>query len=371
MKKNGNTSIGGLALCMAVLLTAGWTSCTETALLPDDPGDAVGFGILDEAAEVQTRTSLTEAGIGPAQDRKTSVTLAAYTAGSGGTGRLYRCKHFTASLGAMALSLEKGRIYTVYALVNMGDMTGALPADESGMEALTYLIPAYTGSGNGSVNERGIPMAGKLENLLLTASTTGTFTIPVKRLLAKVSVSLTCEWTEAKIHSVKVFNMNKVLKPFGESAVTGPSDVLDFQDLTTTVPTDRTNTLTALLYVPENIQGTVSGIMDSSDKRPDGGNATVSGKHGQSMLTYLEVHATAPPTASTHYTGSVTYRSFLGGNATSDFSIRRNTHYVWDIRYREDGLQTDNWKTDTDLRFLFDEGSWNDDWDDAGETHLD
>ena len=369
MKRIGNTLLGSLMLSVAALLIAGWTSCTKEGPDTAAPEGCVPFGLLDEAAEAQTRTSLTETGIGPTQDRKTSVTLAAYTAGSDGTRRLYRSKHFTSGLGAMALSLEKGRTYTVYALVNMGDMTGSIPDDENGMAALTYTIPAYTGSGNGSVNQRGIPMAGKLENLVLTASTTGTITIPVKRLLAKVSVTLTCEWADARINSAKVFNMNKVLKPFGESAVTGPSDVLDFQDLTTISQNNRTNTLTTVLYVPENIQGTVSGITDSSDKRPDGGNATVSGNHSLSRLTYLEVYVTASPSAT--FAGSITYRSFLGGNATSDFNIRRNTHYVWDIRYRADGLQMDNWKTDTDLRIVHDSGSWNDEWDDAGKTDLD
>jgi hypothetical protein len=73
--------------------------------------------------DLPTRSLLTAPDI---ETKKTAVTLAAY---AGGT--LAASGHYPTGLDAMALNLEPNRTYTVYALVNMGDMTGSIPRSES------------------------------------------------------------------------------------------------------------------------------------------------------------------------------------------------------------------------------------------------
>jgi hypothetical protein len=101
---------------------------------------------------------------------------------------------------------------------------------------------------------------------------------------------------------------------------------------------------TYVFYVPENRQGTVAGITDSADKSHER-NATVNAM--RERLTYLETSVSTTGT----WTGTVTYRSYLGRNATSDFDIEGNARYVWTVVFREDELQESTWKRETDLSF--------------------
>ena len=105
-------------------------------------------------SDICTRSLLTGSDI---ETKKTEITLAAY----GEDGVLATSGHFTTNLKSLALEVEPNRNYTIYALVNMGDQTGAIPRSESALSTLTYRIPSYS-EGAGSIAFRGIPMAGKL-----------------------------------------------------------------------------------------------------------------------------------------------------------------------------------------------------------------
>ena len=293
--------------------------------------------------DTPTRSLLTAPDI---ETKKTAVTLAAY---AGGT--LAASGHFPTGLDAMALNLEPNRTYTVYALVNMGDMTGAIPRSESELASLTYRIPSYT-EGTESLAARGLPMAGKL-----TWPGQGT-TIPVERLLARVTAHLSCEWEGAAIRSVRVRNLNRVLRPFGDALMTEDWDQQEFHAGTGTASG------TFVFYVPENRQGTIDGIRTSREKSPDA-NDEVSARSGR--LTFLETTVEGTGV----YVGSIVYRSFLGRNAVSDFDIRRNARYDWTLRFLADGLQYDDWKHDNDLTDTQSGLHLDDDWDDGGQTGLD
>lgn len=325
-------------------------TCTALAFLlclsacrQDRPETCVVFRTAD--TEAATRSLLTAADI---ETKKTGITLAAYESGV-----LAAYAHFTERFDAMTLKLESGVPYTVYALVNMGDRRADLPAAEAGLSALTYRIPSYT-TGNASLAARGLPMAGRL------LYTGGTTVIPVERLLAKVTARLTCEWEGASIRDVKVCNLNRVLRPFGDAAAGSGEDILpeqEFQEGTGSASG------TFVFYVPENLQGTLSGITTSFGKSPDASGAVAARRD---RLTYLE----AVVDASGLYKGSMTYRSYLGADAVSNFDIIRNAHYIWTIRYLQDGLQYDDWKHGNDLMdpsgLDIDDG-----WDDGGESELD
>ena len=301
------------------------------------------FRTLDTAfCEVPTRSLLTAPDI---ETKKASVTLAAY---AGGT--LANCQHYTTALDAMVLELDPGQTYTLYALVNMGDMTASLPRLESDLESLTYRIPSYT-EGAESLAARGLPMAGTLDY-----PGHGTV-IPVERLLAKVTAHLSCEWEDAAIRSVRVCNLNRVLRPFGEAVRDEDWDQQEFEDGTGTASGSF------VFYVPENLQGTIGGIQTSREKSPDANDEV---RARCARLTYLETTVEGTGTIQ----GTIVYRSYLGRNAVTDFDILRNARYDWTLRFLPDGLQYDDWKHDNDLIDSQTGLHISDGWDDGGETDL-
>lgn len=297
---------------------------------PPVPGERLEFSIEEEDPEtVETKSILTDASI---ETKRTGVTVGVYENGA------LVDKTYSTSFSGITFTLQSDKTYKLYALVNMGDVQSQLPASEASLASFVYTIPAYTGAGQ-SVNALGIPMAGSLEYQPGVTSVTA---IPVKRLLAKVTAVLSCDWTGAKIKSAKIYNMNKQLRPFGTSAASGASDMLSFQEVQMASGAG-TNSLTGIFYVPENMQGTVSGITASSNKAGDK-NATVGANAAK--LTYLEVAIESEG----KYDGTVSYRSYLGNNSTTNFDIQRNYRYVWTIHYKSDTVDdfNDDWKHDYD-----------------------
>ena len=302
--------------------------CAESG--PSIPVQEAVFSIEEADPEiVETQSVLTDASI---ETKRTGVTIGVYENGT------LVDKSYGTSFSGLTFTLEQEKTYKIYALVNMGDLQSQLPANEASLSSLVYTIPAYTGSSS-SVNSLGIPMAGFLEYESGVSTVT---VIPVKRLLAKVTAVLSCDWNGAKIKSAKVYNMNKRLKPFGTSAATGSSDMLSFQEVQMADGVGS-NSLTGTFYVPENMQGTVSGITSAYNKAGDK-NSTVSANI--SKLTYLEVSVESEG----KYDGDVTYRSYLGNNSTTNFDIQRNYRYFWTIHYRSDTVDdyNDDWKHDYD-----------------------
>jgi hypothetical protein len=155
----------------------------------------------------------------------------------------------------------------------------------------------------------------------------GSTAVPVERLLAKVTANLDCRWDGGTISSVRIRNMNGVLCPFGASAAASASDILPEQEFSEGT---GSSSGTFVFYVPENLQGTISGISSSEGKSPDR-NGTVRSRLDR--LTYIETTVEA----SGDRTGTVVYSSLLGQNATTNFDIRRNCRYVWTIRFLEEG----------------------------------
>ena len=294
-------------------------------------------------SDICTRSLLTGSDI---ETKKTEITLAAY----GEDGVLATSGHLTTNLKSLALELEPNRNYTIYALVNMGDQTGAISRSESELSTLTYRIPSYS-EGAGSIAFRGIPMAGKL-----SYPGAGTV-IPVERLLAKVTVQVSCEWPGAAIRSARVCQLNRILRPFGEATLQEDWDQQEFHDGTGTASG------TFVFYVPENRQGTISGIQSPRDKSPDRNDKVNARKN---RLTYLETIVEGTGI----YVGSITYRSYLGQNAVSNFDFHRNARYNWTIRYLKDGLQYNDWKHENDLIDTQSGLHIDDGWDDGGEEEL-
>ena len=112
------------------------------------------------------------------ENKVTQVTLASFDE----YGRLIDTEYFTGDLSSMRLDIAPGGPSNVYALVNMGDMTGRIPDAESEMPGFTYSLGSYAG-----VEAHGIPMSGMLSGVTPHNSLR---VIPVDRLFAKVSIRI-------------------------------------------------------------------------------------------------------------------------------------------------------------------------------------
>lgn len=307
----------------------GLAACTDRLETPAPSVAGVSFSLFDEGyvSSPVTKTVFSASDI---ETRKTSVTLAAYRAGT-----LYKSGYFTSNLSAMHLELIDGETYNIYAFVNMGNIASSLPSSESVLSSVSYSIPAWQ-----TVNNTGLPMTGCLSSFTV-GSSNASGTVPVTRRFARVTAYLSCTWPGANITGAVVGNMNGRIPLVGAAAMSGSGDALSWSDS----DTGSGSSATMVFYVPENMQGTVSGITASHDKSHEF-NATVAAN--QSKLTYLEVTVNGLSSSSAMYGGNVTYRSYLGANATTNFDIAGNTAYTWTITYSEDGLAQDTWKVDTD-----------------------
>lgn len=318
---------------MSAFLAGSAPSCTREVIRDERPdGNHRGIPVslsIDDLKTSGTKSVLNDPDI---ETKVTSVTLAAY---SSSDGALIASEYYSDANG-MRLDLGEHTQARICALVNMGDLRASLPANASGLSTMSYDIPSYTGSPE-SVNEAGIPMAGWLD--YDTSASAGT-DVSVKRLMAKLVVDLKIHW-DGSISSVRIRNMNRHLTPFGESRARTEADTFD-EELEAGGGVRQG---TFVFYIPENEQGTVPSITASSDKSGD--NSSLSAI--KERLTYLEVTVSGE----NKYDGEITYRSYLGKNDSSDFSISGNCRYTWKVDYLPDGTVLDDWKHENAL-------SWSD-----------
>lgn len=327
-------------------------SCMREIAVPEDC--PVGFSVIveDLAQPEEAKSVLSGDDI---ETKVTSLTLGLYCNGAI-KDRLYFGPGGDMGIGDFAsYTLNLAFYYgcEVVALANMGDMRSSLPAADSGIASINYRIPGYTSPSGSCVQARGIPMAGRIrlsdEDSFVSESLHGTTVhLPLRRLLAKVAVDLAVEWP-GYIQSVKIRNLNAVLKPFAElgSAAASSADILAEEEIETG-PDAKEGTF--VFYVPENRQGSVDGITASSDKSAD--NSLLSGR--TAVLTYMEVlvEGKGDGVDKQEAVGSITYRSYLGDNATSSFDIVGNRRYTWTVNYLPDGMANQDWKHENALSWF-------------------
>ena len=312
----------------AAFATLCCTPAAEVDALPDDIAP-VSFSASGEGASWDTVTkSLLEAP--DIETRISCITLAAYDS----EGRLSAAEYFSPAATAYPLNLKTSETYDVCAFVNMGDLTQSVPSLREDLVNYSWSVPSYQ-----EIDSRGLPMYGKLTGFRPDRDK-GT-AIALKRLFARVTANLTAEWSGSSIGTVRIRNLNGTLRPEGTSAVSSSDGVHPEHELSSGTGSAGT----FVFYVPENRQGSISGISSSADKSPDG-NSTLAAKFAASRLTYLEAEVSAAEGDPDHE-GKVVYRCILGANATTDMNLVRNCAYIWNLTFTEDGLSQNDWKTDT------------------------
>lgn len=322
---------------LALLLPSGVSCQREEDVAPTVEHayrTCLSFSVEDLETASPSKTVLSDPDI---ETKITTLTLAFYRS----DGSLWALEYYASAFERMEFELEREETYTIYALANMGDMRSGFPQAITGDESLgdiSYTIPGYTTAGTG-INDRGIPMAGKLLYSADSEKMSEEVRLPLRRLLAKVAVDLSVHW-EGTLSTIRISNLNGRLMPFGTSRAAAVPDILTDEEIASGGDLSEG---TFVFYVPENVQGDIAGIGTSAEKSRDNTEAISPGKAG--LLTYMTVTVEGKG----RYEGTLTYRSYLGSNATSNFSIERNSRYTWKVDYLPDGTFLDDWKHENEL----------------------
>ena len=137
-------------------------------------------------------------------------------------------------------------------------------------------------------------------------------TVEVQRAVAKISYDITVKPSDIELLSMQLLSVPRTVSIFDVEAA--PSDDPDdYMDCPETHLSGRSAAGTS--YLLPNMQGTVPSITDQRDKNADNApeNASyllIRAKRGDKILTYTV---------------------YLGENNTSDFNVRANVHYRFDI----------------------------------------
>lgn len=231
--------------------------------------------------------------------------------------------------------------YTIYALVNMGDVEIPTVGGELRPDLLVYTLPeAFSG-----LNGKGIPMCGKYDLPASAIVPNGVTSVSVvlRRLLSKVVVSINKsgmlsgapDGSALAGGSLRVCQAARVVRPFAAeggrravsaSEVYGPAKS-DYYNFTASDRNAMENN-NIVLYIAENRQGNGSGSSQAG-KKPAAGR--------ESLVTYLEYTADKNG-AQDGLSGNMTYRVYLGENETNNFDVVRDHVYEATLELSWNGL---------------------------------
>lgn len=141
--------------------------------------------------------------------------------------------------------------------------------------------------------------------------------ITVKRGLAKVSVNVRSDVSDILLKSIRMVCIPRVSKPFADD--NRPSTTRrDYTEGPISFFTDLEDSYTAVYYLPENLQGERPEIKSEEQKGPD---------NAPTYATYILIRAEKEGIA-------FAYRIYLGSNNTTNFDLRRNVCYAYNISIR-------------------------------------
>ena len=137
-------------------------------------------------------------------------------------------------------------------------------------------------------------------------------TVEVQRAVAKISYDITVKPSDIELLSVQLLSVPRTASISDVAA--SPSD--DPDDYTNCPETRLSGRSAAgISYLLPNMQGSVSSITDQRQKNPD---------NAPENASYLLIRAARGAKA-------LAYCVYLGENNTSDFNVRANTHYRFNI----------------------------------------
>ena len=220
---------------------------------------------------------------------------------------------------SLSVILPQGT-YRIYVVANVGGILDAMSEGE--LRDMTMPVTAY----NGFLKKGAMYMAGKQT---LTVDGPTTCRLVLRRLAARVDLTVRIDdaFSDAYLVHVLPANAPSDCPAFADHRLTPSAPQLEFPyaDLTP----GALRALTMSYYQYENLAGSVGSITDPADRIDD----------------------IAPPTAS-YVTIRVLwddaywdYKVYLGSNSTTDFNVRRNTIYNYNITI--EGVDADDLRIST------------------------
>lgn len=273
-----------LVLLLSVLLVT-LTGCRES--LPEEAvaprGVAVEIAVRPDGMQEPTRST----------DEEAIADLNFYLYDDQGSLLLHRYQQAT----TLRFEVVPGH-YRMRLAANLGRDLGENPSEE---ELRITGAESY---------ER-LPMAAE-EEFDVTSAGANCSTIEVRRCVAKVSYEIDVKDPNIELRSVQLISLPRTASLFDPDAApsSNPADYTDGPETTLTG-----TAASGACYLLPNLQGTVPSITDQRQKSPE---------HAPEHASYLLIRAA-------NGSRNLLYTVYLGGNNTSDFNVRANVHYTFQI----------------------------------------
>lgn len=317
---------------LATVLALTLTSCLREMEAPVEYGN-VQVELVQEPS-VQTKSTVTTS--------ETAVNNVTFIIFDHATGLLQDAVHFApASAMKLEKKLLKGKTYDVYAVANFGDISAAV---RSTYKSKDDFLASYsrTFSSFGAITASGIPMASSAPVTVTPSGANESIQISVERLLAKYIVNIDRSalntGSTITVKSVAVKQAALTMMPFAQESARKTTNVSSGDYATAADITALNNGNIATFYIPENRQGVLlPGNTNPWNKIP--GTEAL-----KNACTYLEIVCSYAKTDKE--ANNATYRMYLGSNATTDFSVARNTTYTLTLKPTDAGIDQSSWKLD-------------------------
>lgn len=287
--------------------------------------------ILGETAMLNlclVQNHATKSSITPDEDAVTGLCVMAYRKSDGRLMAVQKGKN----ADEIGLELIKGE-YNIYVTANMEGFEA--PADEKDMTEAGYLLKTFSDIGNA------LPMCWK-GSATMKAGERTTVPVQLSRLVSKVSFRVEMGVLEGlEITSVQLKQGAGHIRPFmeGGSRIMSETEAMDGDSATEADIRKLMGGESMHFYVTENCQGQLmKGNTDPWEKIPARiGDAS-------DLCTYIEMTGKWDDDAV--YAGTVTYRFYLGEDATTDFNVRRNSIHNLTLYLEEESFDRISWKID-------------------------
>ena len=295
----------------------------------EEPVDTMEFKEADGRLSLRlVRTGRTKSSISPDEDNIRELCVTVYRKEDG----LLMATQTAKTAEEIGFDITSGE-YNVYVTANMESFEA--PPHESEIKNAGYKIESFEDLGNG------LPMSwcGTVE---VAAGSVTTINAELERLVSKVGLNVETGVLEGlEIVSVRLFQGAGVIRPFmqGGNRMTDAHESMDGDYATDDDLALLTEGETMYFYVTENCQGTL--LPDNTDpwaKVPDSIGNTAG------LCTYIEMKGRWNDMAD--YEGEVTYRFYLGEDASGNFDIRRNSIHDISLYLEEESFDRISWKID-------------------------
>lgn len=237
------------------------------------------------------------------------------------------------------INTDTDRIGSVYAVANIGDITGSNGAGS--LEELLQMKWKMESPEDISGEDGEIPMSGMIRTG--SVSDGETLTVPLSRMLSKFRIiadtaGLDDDISVFEITGIDIRNMNRAVGLFHDSRAESPD--MTFGTGITAEGQDLENLFTTGVdfYVPENMQGDL--LQGNADE-----TAHIPPEPFGEICTYVELHVKYR--SSTSYNDNMIYRYYLhDGRDLDNFDLVRNTMYTCRTSFKGSGINENSWRID-------------------------